>query len=113
MRGIFTPAAICFITTQIDAGEAAQAARAATDAKAGVETVCIPAGGATVETAHAAHVDRVELDPCKPWQHAFMDFMTVQAFADSPACTARAYDPDSNEYRRLLACVLVAAGEEN
>jgi hypothetical protein len=80
-----------------------------TEEKRGIETVCIPAGGGTIETAKAGHVERVGLGGCdKPWEFQFVDFLYAHALKDAGDCAERYRDGSDDE--RLMHCMFEESG---
>jgi len=69
----------------------------------GIETVCIPRWAATVETAQAGRVERVELDSCKEWEFQFADFIVSRALHDVGECPNASATSTDDE--RLLLCI--------
>jgi hypothetical protein len=69
----------------------------------GIETVCIPRWGATVETAQAGRVERVELDSCKEWEFQFAHFILSRALHDVGKCSSDL--ATSTDDDRLLLCI--------
>lgn len=81
-------------------------ARKAEEDKQGVESVCIGYEGAAVESVHANSTERVDLDGCKPWEFAFVDFLFAEALNDTGRCAQRFRSGRDDE--RLVSCVFAA-----